>query len=103
MNGSSFIDSELLARYLVGEADDAQRRAVEEWAGADTANAAELERMRRIWDDGASGAVPDVDVGTAIDVKRLGGDLLDLVPAHEHIGWGGQRARLAVEDVYILE
>lgn len=65
MNASSFIDSELLARYLVGEADDAQRRAVEEWAGADTANAAELERMRRIWDDGASGAVPDVDVGTA--------------------------------------
>ncbi|MCW5898393.1 MAG: FecR domain-containing protein [Flavobacteriales bacterium] len=43
------IDSDLLARYVAGEADPWQRGQVEAWAGASRTNAQELERMQRIW------------------------------------------------------
>jgi transmembrane sensor len=43
------IDSELLARYVAGEADAWQRGRVEAWAALERANAEELERMQRIW------------------------------------------------------
>lgn len=60
------IPSELLALYLTGEADAAQRRAVEEWAAASPDNAAELESMRRVWELGAdAGSMPEVDVDAA--------------------------------------
>ncbi len=59
------IDSDLLARYLMGEADDAQRRAVEDWCAAAPENARELERMRVVWDLGGEATTmdgPDVDL-----------------------------------------
>ncbi len=60
------IPSDLLARYLAGEADEAQRRAVEEWAAAAPENAAELEAMGTLWDLGANAAdLPEVDVDRA--------------------------------------
>lgn len=60
------IPSELLARYLAGEADAAQRRAVEDWAAATPENAAELDRMRAIWDLGSNATdIPEVDVDHA--------------------------------------
>lgn len=43
------IDSELLARYVAGEADAWQRGRVEAWVALDRANAEELDRMQRIW------------------------------------------------------
>lgn len=52
MEGSP-IDSELLARYIAGEADDAERGAVRSWAEASPDNAEELQRMGRIWEWGA--------------------------------------------------
>ena len=62
------IPSELLARYLAGEADEAQRRAVEDWATADPAQAAELDRMRAIWDLGGNATdIPELDVDHAWD------------------------------------
>lgn len=64
MNPNPSLDSELLARYLTGEADDAQRRAVEDWCAAAPENARELERMRVVWDLGgeaSSAEGPDVD------------------------------------------
>ncbi len=65
MNESSDINSDLLAGYLAGEADVAQRAAVEAWAASDAANAQELARMRRLWDISDSPAAPDVDVNAA--------------------------------------
>ncbi len=60
------IPSELLARYLSGEADEAQRRAVEAWAQDDPANANELRRMRELWDLGGKAVdVPKVNVDAA--------------------------------------
>lgn len=43
------IDSDLLARYVAGEADIWQRGRVEAWVALDRANAEELDRMQRIW------------------------------------------------------
>ncbi|MCC6839152.1 MAG: FecR domain-containing protein [Flavobacteriales bacterium] len=60
------IPSELLALYLSGEADGAQRRAVEAWAAEAPANADELRRMRAVWDLGGQAAdLPEVDVDRA--------------------------------------
>lgn len=49
MNDPTHIPSDLLASYVAGEADAWQRGQVEAWAGESRANAAELERMQRIW------------------------------------------------------
>lgn len=59
-------DSDLLTRYVAGEADDAQRLAVEQWAAAAPANALELGRLRAAWSmaEGA-GDGPEVDVDSA--------------------------------------
>lgn len=65
MNEGKDHTSELLARYLSGEADPAERQALEAWAAADPANAAELEGMRAIWDLGAETVTPAVDVDKA--------------------------------------
>lgn len=65
MNESSDINSDLLANYLAGEADAAQRAAVEAWAASSAPNAQELARMRRLWDLSASSAAPDVDLEAA--------------------------------------
>jgi len=60
------IPSELLACYLAGEADEEQRRAVEEWVAASPENAAELEAMRTVWDLGTHAAhLSEVDVDRA--------------------------------------
>jgi ferric-dicitrate binding protein FerR (iron transport regulator) len=60
------IDSDFLARFIAGEADSAQRAAVEAWAAAAPENARELERMRSLWDLGAdTQAVPEVNVEAA--------------------------------------
>ncbi len=60
------IPSELLALYLAGEAEGAQRRAVEDWAAKAPANADELRRMRAVWDLGSQAAnLPGVDVDRA--------------------------------------
>lgn len=54
------ISSELLARYLAGEAEPWERAAVEAWASADPANAQELDRLRTLWSV-PSGSEWDVD------------------------------------------
>lgn len=43
------LSSELLAKYLASEASAEERATVEAWAGADAANAAELNRLRTVW------------------------------------------------------
>jgi len=65
LNEGPHITSEQLARYLSGEADAAERQAVEVWAVADAVHAAELEQLRTIWELGADAAVPEVDVDKA--------------------------------------
>lgn len=63
---TSPIDSDLLALYLAGEADDTQRGVVEQWAAASAENAQELERMRQIWTlSGTAADMPYFDVDVA--------------------------------------
>lgn len=62
MNEEGHSTSGSLARYLSGEASPEERLAVEAWAAADPANAAEFERMRTIWNLGAGPAPTTVDV-----------------------------------------
>lgn len=60
------IPSDLLASYLAEEADDAQRRMVEEWAAASEANAAELRSTMAFWELSSEGReLPEVDVDAA--------------------------------------
>ena len=66
MNEATPIEDELLAKYIAGEADAAERTAVEAWAALSTGNAQELERMRSVWDLGAEGSVStDLNVDAA--------------------------------------
>lgn len=65
MNEEGHSTSEQLTRYLSGESDAAERLAVEAWAAADPARAAELEALRAIWDLGAGADTPAVDVDAA--------------------------------------
>jgi len=64
------ISSELLARYLSGEAEPRERAAVEAWASADPGNAQELERLRTLWSSSSTGAW-DVDRAWGRVSKRL--------------------------------
>jgi transmembrane sensor len=54
------IDSDLLARYVSGEADDAQRARVASWAAMSASNAKELEHLDLIWGWGSE-AGPEQD------------------------------------------
>lgn len=66
MASTPHIPSELLALYLSGEADGAQRHAVEAWAAEAPENADELRRMGAVWDLGGQAAdLPEVDVDRA--------------------------------------
>ncbi|HMC96986.1 MAG TPA: hypothetical protein VKG92_05000, partial [Flavobacteriales bacterium] len=66
MNEGPHIDSDRLARYLSGEADEVERAAVERWAAERPENSQELERMRAVWELGATGVpMPDIDVDAA--------------------------------------
>lgn len=78
MNEPTPIPSDLLALYLAGEASDVQRRAVEDWAAALPENAAELERMRTIWD--------------------LGGNAVDIQAVDVDVAWDRLNARIAEEE-----
>ncbi len=78
MNDPSSIPSDLLALYLAGEADEAQRRAVEEWAAAAPEHAAELAAMRTLWE--------------------LGADATDLPPVDVDRAWGQLEQRIAEEE-----
>jgi ferric-dicitrate binding protein FerR (iron transport regulator) len=66
VNGSTPIDSDLLARYVSGEVDIPQRQRVEEWAALSQANGEELRRIQAAWDLSGSGQVrAEVDVDAA--------------------------------------
>ncbi len=65
MNEGTHNTSEKLARYLSGEADAAERQAVEAWAAEQPENAAELERFRALWELSAEATWPTVDVDKA--------------------------------------
>ena len=75
MNGSTPIDDQLLAKYVAGEADAAERTAVEQWTALARANALELERMRSLWSwsaDGTAAPEPDVDAAWNKLEQRIG-------------------------------
>ena len=63
VNEGTSISSELLARYLAGEADASERKAVEVWAAADPLHAEELRQFQQVWD--LSAEAIDVDVDSA--------------------------------------
>lgn len=65
MKESTPIADELLAKYIAGEADVAERAEVESWAAGAEANAAEIERMRSLWDLGEGDGAAEVDVDSA--------------------------------------
>lgn len=67
MNEGTHNTSEKLARYLSGEADAAERQAIEAWAAEHPDNTAELERMRTIWELSADATWPAVEVDEAWD------------------------------------
>ncbi|MFK7969469.1 MAG: FecR domain-containing protein [Bacteroidia bacterium] len=58
------MNQSLLAKYLAGSCSEDERKAVEAWAESDAKHAAELNRMRSIWDGSAGKEVdyqPDTD------------------------------------------
>lgn len=65
------MDSELLARYLAGEASAADTAAVEAWAASVPANRAELDRLRAVWSLTPAPAAWDTDAAWARLARRL--------------------------------
>jgi len=55
------MDSDRLARYLAGEASSEDRAAVQEWAAADSARAAELAQLGAVFDAARPSSDWDVD------------------------------------------
>lgn len=77
------MDSDLLARYIAGEADEELRARVESWAAASEGNAAELLAMQRTWSlggDSIADAVFDVDTAWGRLERRMDG--IERMPAH---------------------
>lgn len=85
------MDSDRLVRYVAGEADDAERAAIERWASAAPENQRELAGLRAAWELGAQGEpLPDVDVGAAWSrvserMDRTGGGTV--IPIGRSAGW----------------
>lgn len=99
------IDSDLLTRYVAGEADEAQRTAVEQWATATPANALELERLRAAWSmaEGA-GDGPDVDVDAAWNLvakRTVGAKVVAMRPARSTT-WKWVAAAAAVAGTFFF-
>ncbi|MCB0817912.1 MAG: hypothetical protein KDB77_10395, partial [Flavobacteriales bacterium] len=68
--------SELLARYVAGEADASERDRVQRWAAEDPTHARELERFQRIWDwseERPAAFEPDVDRAWQRVASRMAG------------------------------
>lgn len=61
----------LLAQYIAGACTDAERQAVEEWAASAPEHAAEIARLRRLWEGSSKPPdyQPDTDVAWA-SLKR---------------------------------
>lgn len=95
------IDSELLAKFMAGEAGDTERAAVEQWVAASEANGRELQRMQRIWEWGAAGTdLPALDVDAAYErlsariAQEEGGGRV--IPIHRTWSWTTWVAAAAV-------
>ena len=68
--------SELLARYVAGEADASERDRVRRWAAEDPTHARELERFQQLWDwteDPPAAFEPDVDRAWQRVASRMAG------------------------------
>ncbi len=94
MNEGPHTDSERLVRYLSGEADAAERLAVELWATSDPANAHELEVLRSIWGSAQGVSAPEVDVDAAwnkvsarIDAAEGRGRVIPLGTRSQALRW----------------
>lgn len=61
-NKAQHIDHALLMRYLLGEADTAQREAIEQWLAAAPSHRQELERMEQLWLEAGKLTPPPVAV-----------------------------------------
>lgn len=87
------LSSDLLARYLGGEATPAERAAVEEWAGRDPRNAADLRRLASLWQPRPPEGW-DVDRAWSRVAGRL--DRTEVVPLHS------RRRALAIAAAVVL-
>lgn len=99
------IDSDLLTLYVAGEADEAQRTIVEQWASATPANALELQRLRAAWSmaEGA-GDGPDVDVDAAWNLvaeRTVGARVVPLRPARSVV-WKWMAAAAAIVGTFFF-
>ncbi|MBK8500295.1 MAG: FecR domain-containing protein [Flavobacteriales bacterium] len=103
MKESTPIADELLAKYIAGEADVAERAEVGSWAMSAAANADELDRMRSLWDLSNGDGAAEVDVDSAWDrlsasiAKAEGGGRVIVLPT-----WRPQRWTAAAAAVVAL-
>ncbi|MFZ1688454.1 MAG: hypothetical protein WAU70_13575, partial [Flavobacteriales bacterium] len=105
MNPSSDIDSDLLARYVAGEADDAQRLAVEHWAASSAVNARELERFRSLWsmsDAGASAGEVDVEAAWRKVSARMDDGRVIPMNRSKRSAWGWVAAAAAIVGLLLV-
>ncbi|MEO8067418.1 MAG: FecR domain-containing protein [Flavobacteriales bacterium] len=99
MTPSSNIDSDLLARYVAGEATEAQCAVVEQWAAEAPEHARELAALQEVWSlSGVPNGEGDVDVAAAWERvnERTGGPLVIPIDRPARSVWRWVAAAAAV-------
>jgi transmembrane sensor len=94
---SNPMTSELLARYLGGEATPAERAVVEAWA-TDPANARELERLQAVWRPGQGPGDWDTDAAW----RRVAGQLEQAPEAGRRLAFKPRSPILAMAAALLL-
>lgn len=105
MTPSPEIDSDLLARYTAGEANEAERALVEAWAARSPEHARELANLQEIWSlTGSAVEEVDVDVDAAWDRvnERTGGTRVIPISRPARNGWRWMAAAAAVAALVLI-
>jgi transmembrane sensor len=105
VNPSPDIDSDLLARYVAGEADAAQQAAVELWAASAPDHAHELERLRSVWSwSKGPSDLGDMDVDSAWKKVSAQMDEARIIPIgrSNRSSWAWVAAAAAVVGVLLV-
>lgn len=95
---------DLLIKYIVGEADEQERKQLEDWLAAEPENRKAYERVKTIWENSkipGSAKVPDIEAAwQRFKVRR--GEVQELQEAKMTLRKGGQWKKISLAAAAVL-
>ncbi len=95
---------DLLIKYIVGEADEQERKQLEDWLAADSENRKSYDRVKTIWENSkipGAAKVPDIEAAwQRFKVKR--GEVQELPKANMTLRKGGQWKKISMAAAAVL-